>query len=251
MNQTQSQTVTSSQQDTPAHPSVSLGSKKAQKMTATSGRTLAKLLHSKDPLGLFSKMFMATSHWVSTKCYLTWKIKVSPQGRLLCLLAVSMPPTEEIDSSLWATPNTMDYLPQRSPEALKKLAEGERKGRALPSNLREQVDPETVEAWKKLQEPTFWATPIAANAVGSSRPPSKGGGSRDLRQDVKMWPTPLARDHKGGYLGGRIRNGKVSMDSLDVAVQHTDNQNKTGGLLNPWWVEWLMGYPRGWTDLKD
>ena len=67
----------------------------------------------------------------------------------------------------------------------------------------------------------------------------------------KMWPTPATRDYKGGYQGGRIRNGKVSWDTLDVAVQHTDNQAKTGGQLNPTWVEWLMGYPEGWTDLKD
>jgi hypothetical protein len=24
-----------------------------------------------------------------------------------------------------------------------------------------------------------------------------------------------------------------------------------GGKLNPQWVEWLMGYPIGWTDLED
>ena len=66
----------------------------------------------------------------------------------------------------------------------------------------------------------------------------------------RLWPTPTARDGKGGYLGGRVRNGKVSWDTLDVAVQHTDNQQKTGGQLNPQWVEWLMGYPEGWTDLK-
>jgi len=23
-----------------------------------------------------------------------------------------------------------------------------------------------------------------------------------------------------------------------------------GGQLNPMWVEWLMGWPLGWTDLK-
>ena len=41
--------------------------------------------------------------------------------------------------------------------------------------------------------------------------------------DASSWPTASARDHKGGYTGGRIRNGKVSMDTLDVAVQaHTD-----------------------------
>lgn len=42
------------------------------------------------------------------------------------------------------------------------------------------------------------------------------------------WPTASSRDHKGGYTGGRIRNGKVSMDTLDVAVQaHAD-----GGLMS-------------------
>ena len=35
------------------------------------------------------------------------------------------------------------------------------------------------------------------------------------------WPTPTTRDHKGGYQGGRIRNGKISTDTLDVAAQLT------------------------------
>lgn len=71
-----------------------------------------------------------------------------------------------------------------------------------------------------------------------------------VRDSLKMWPTPSSRDHKGGYQGGRIRNGKVSRDTLDVTVQFTDNKEKTGGQLNPTWVEWLMGWPLGWTDLK-
>jgi len=66
----------------------------------------------------------------------------------------------------------------------------------------------------------------------------------------RKWPTPSTRDYKGGYIGGRIRNGKVSWDTLDVAVQHTDNQQKTNGTLNPTWVEWLMGFPIGHTDLN-
>jgi hypothetical protein len=33
------------------------------------------------------------------------------------------------------------------------------------------------------------------------------------------WPTASTRDHKGGYEGGRIRNGKISMDALDVAAK--------------------------------
>ena len=71
----------------------------------------------------------------------------------------------------------------------------------------------------------------------------------NLREQVDpdMWPTPSTRDYKGGYLGGRIRNGKVSMDTLDVAVQYTDNKDKKKVQLNPEWVEWLMGYPKDYT----
>jgi DNA-cytosine methyltransferase len=79
----------------------------------------------------------------------------------------------------------------------------------------------------------------------------KSSHSLNLADTVKMWPTPTTRDHKGGYQGGRVRNGKISNDTLDVAVQYTDNQSKTGGQLNPIFVEWLMGYPIGWTELKD
>ena len=45
-------------------------------------------------------------------------------------------------------------------------------------------------------------------------------------RDYGSWPTPCTRDHKGGYEGGRMRNGKVSTDSLDVTAQLTaKNQN--------------------------
>jgi hypothetical protein len=73
------------------------------------------------------------------------------------------------------------------------------------------------------------------------------------------WPTPSARDYKGGYQYGRMRNGKVSLDTLDAAVQayrpggllNPDPQaQKSFGQLNPQWVEWLMGYKIGHTELN-
>jgi hypothetical protein len=65
----------------------------------------------------------------------------------------------------------------------------------------------------------------------------------------KIWPTPAARDYKGGRkletLKAAGRNEKNSLpDAVNVANQAT-------GSLNPTWVEWLQGYPEGWTDLKD
>ena len=37
--------------------------------------------------------------------------------------------------------------------------------------------------------------------------------------DFSSWPTPATTDYKGGYQGGRIRNGKYSTDRLDVVAQ--------------------------------
>jgi len=122
-----------------------------------------------------------------------------------------------IASGSWPTPTTFDAVAPKTPKAIIKEMTVVRPGRTSPSNLRDQV---------------HWGRTYA-----------------EVRQ--KLWPTPSARDGKGGYIGGRIRNGKVSWDTLDVAVQWTDNQSKTGGQLNPAWVEWLMGFPVGHTDLDN
>jgi hypothetical protein len=61
------------------------------------------------------------------------------------------------------------------------------------------------------------------------------------------WPTPVASMAKGSSPGSLIRkNGRDrSRDRLDHAVMALH-----GGPLNPEWVEWLMGWPIGWTDLR-
>jgi hypothetical protein len=51
--------------------------------------------------------------------------------------------------------------------------------------------------------------------------------------------TPLSRDW---------RSGKASQATHDKNSRPLSEQ--IGGSLNPTWVEWLMGWPLGWTDLK-
>src|SRR5699024_6348581 len=125
--------------DSPASHLVLPGSDEARKMTATSGRKCCELCKSYSQLGSLVRMLLASSIWGSTKRYLVWKPQATKQGRLFFRLVPLTPPTDVIDAQLWATPNTMDYMPQRSPEALKRQAETSRKGRTRPANLREQV----------------------------------------------------------------------------------------------------------------
>lgn len=64
---------------------------------------------------------------------------------------------------------------------------------------------------------------------------------------AKSWPTPVASMSKGSSPASLTRKSGAdrSNDRLDHAVMASD-----GGQLNPTWVEWLMGWPIGWTDLK-
>ena len=106
----------------------------------------------------------------------------------------------------------------------------------------------------------LWPTPRAGNP--GSRPNGKGGkileeevlisvGIRSrgmyMKDPIRMWPTPVATMSKGSSPASLTRaNGKDrSNDHLDHAIMAEE-----GGQLNPTWVEWLMGWPLGWTDLK-
>jgi len=107
----------------------------------------------------------------------------------------------------------------------------------------------------------YWPTPCASDNKSRKVPKrphvTKNGTLRHLNaegvqsqvrlsQAVKFFPTPNASDN-------RNRGGPK-----DACVQRRQNIGKQVGLsmtvdgeLNPMWVEWLMGFPMGWTDLED
>jgi hypothetical protein len=79
-----------------------------------------------------------------------------------------------------------------------------------------------------------------------------------------LWPTPIARDARSRKGARRSKNAQGS-EPLSVQVwatptvhgnynrkgaSATSGDGQAGGALNPTWVEWLMGYPAGWTDLE-
>ena len=65
---------------------------------------------------------------------------------------------------------------------------------------------------------------------------------------IKTWPTPTARDWKDS--GKAVINSDRNLLPQKVARSNKEKWVKSGGSLNPTWVEWLMGYPSGWTDLS-
>ena len=116
-----------------------------------------------------------------------------------------------------------------------------------------------------------WALPIAENASGLFATPAKTSGhsseaergtwmgaywlrpdgskkQTNLTDQVMMWPTPTATMHKGSSPAALTRKDGQdrSRDRLDHFLQSLEGS----GALNPTWVEWLMGFQTGHTDLQ-
>jgi len=158
-------------------------------------------------------------------------------------------------SSLWPTPTTQEVehpnaeltttgrrkTPNNRSHSLN-LADIVRRslndGDVLPLNL-ENATAQNVKGSVNVRR----STPRAADA--------ERGGRGDLLQQVrsnpspsgryKIWPTPSDSKTSG--------MDTLRFQSLDVKVRDGKTSEQVGGQLNPTWVEWLMGFPIGWTDL--
>ncbi len=91
-------------------------------------------------------------------------------------------------------------------------------------------------------QPREWPTPTVSgnnNRKGSS--PKAGDGLATAVRKA-MWPTPTCHD-ADKVCPAHYRRKSIT---LSACVGTAEN----GGPLNPEWVEWLMGWPIGWTALK-
>mgnify|MGYP000429162195 CR=1 FL=1 len=90
---------------------------------------------------------------------------------------------------------------------------------------------------------SYWPTPKANDAEkrGNFDTSNPRNG---LPAAAKAWPTPTVNDSKNCTLPP----SQVKHDNIPGALLR--DGEKAGGQLNPTWVEWLMGWPLGWTDLK-
>jgi hypothetical protein len=197
-----------------------------------SGQKCLDLSGNAGPLGSLEKMLLGSLDWAWTKYSLTWQTKATPQGRLIFQLARLAPRTSDSDSgllhtptakanqtspsmeergqgnwvsSLWATPNTMDYLLARDAEDCS-TNQKNREGRKRSGNLREQV-----------VHPEMWPTPTT--------------------QEIEHPDAELTET------GRRLTKDRQNSHSLNLADTVNASHPKSGGKLNPQWVAWLMGYP--------
>jgi hypothetical protein len=89
---------------------------------------------------------------------------------------------------------------------------------------------------QQVNNPRFWPTPTDMSKGGGISRGGKRKGELLLGGMVKMFPTPVADDT--GHRKSKYSQGGAALSC------------RIGGSLNPMWVEWLMGFPIGWTDLE-
>jgi len=234
--------LTCSQVDFLASLSVSPGSEEARKMTERSGRKCCELLGKPSPLGSLVKTLLESSQWNSTISFLTWKASATPRGRLLFRLVPSMPDTEgtEFGSSqdaMWRTPQASE-AGARVETLYTKDGEPARPGERA---YRKQPDGRMVLQSVTIgQQVKMWPTPTSDEASNVTRTSGAFQSlTRSVQESVKMWPTPTSHLAKETNAPSEANRNEPSISSI------------VGGSLNPQFVEWLMGYPKDWTEVQD
>jgi hypothetical protein len=116
----------------------------------------------------------------------------------------------------------------------------------------------------------MWPTPVSSDTGTRSKPYAQGG--TPLSMAVNMWPTPTTQSNvqiRGeGAAAGKAKRGTTLAGAVNRWPMPTCHDAKNnggpsqqdrnspplnsvvGGPLNPPWVEWLMGWPIGWTALE-
>ena len=198
-----------------ASPFPPLESARDLRIPATCGRKCAGLLPNCGPLGCLGKMLLASSIWGSTKRFLTWQKRDTLFSHSYFRLAASargMSASELLSSRLmFPTPLASDKCTNRDAQNLDVfLSEG--------GIFR-----------KRNKSGTIWSLSLSA-AVYYLTPAASEGYRSTLKPEAFRNSSPTA-------------NLSAQMIAQEKPVSDT-------AALNPDWVEWLMGFPQGWTDIS-
>jgi hypothetical protein len=140
--------------------------------------------------------------------------------------------TAETASGLLPTPTATNYGSNQSPSS----------GAAVRPSL------------AQMAKNNLWPTPNVPNGGRSVKHVTDWRGRTayhngkkvqvGLEAAVKLWPTPTAVTNTGGAALCKW-GGSGARAKLRTMV----TPEELNGSLNPRWVEWLMGWPIGWTAL--
>jgi len=109
-----------------------------------------------------------------------------------------------------------------------------------PAAIEKGVEKAQLEAFVKMRPTPRSCSAMSATftADAIAKAPNRFP-SLETAVALSPWPTPTARDWKSGKASDATHD-RNSRPLSEVV----------GGSLNPTWVEWLMGFPLGWTDSK-
>jgi hypothetical protein len=153
----------------------------------------------------------------------------------------------------------MDHLGLRTPEGVLKQATGAREGRTRPANLREQVDPATVEIYKEASWATpqnrDWKNPDPVNDRWTD--PSRTKGLPEQLVHLEKWATPQEDNaNNWGTPSVTVTGGPTGLgggSGNKRKMQHFGEECRAmcSAKLNPDWVCTLMGIPVGWVSVNN
>jgi len=209
-----------------------LESKKVKKMTVTYGRKCSGLSEKLSRLGYLVRTYLESCELPGKQFVRTWSVRDTLSPYLILKLRLSERRIEGTECSLWRTPDAHCDRGASSKERMQMKIE-----KGLPISLNDQI------AHPKL----MWPTPDAQNHRDGTklRKEAKGRHAMSLHHAVKMWPTPM-------YATPQARDFRTGQTKRWEDPNRSRNLNdQIGGQLNPTWVEWLQGFPVGWTDIGE
>lgn len=192
--------------------------------------------------GSFAKYSHDSSSWKTAQCSLladsdefseTWPRWGSMRNGASYLRRIPELHICVNESGLWPTPCATDTSDRQIPKYVHITANG------IPKHIGKSGE---LSQMRLSQACKMWPTPTVCgnyNRKGLSK--TSGDG---LATAVKKWPTPTVNDSKNSTLPP----SQIKHDNIPGALLRTGET--PGGQLNPNWVEWLMGWPIGLTDLK-